>query len=264
MRLEWLLAAAVAVAVAVALLASSSGGSASGGGATAPSPRAAATGFANAYLTFLDGRISSSALPSSTAAAQSQAGPSLTRAQRFGALTLHRLELPTVSGAPAATALFVGRDARGHGVSVQIGLVYRARHWQVVKIVAPDLATAFKTRHVPGAAAPTAARTTAALFARAYLDWVQGATQRRPAGGPAVARQLRNGTDPLHSLHPTHRRAQLLAIELGPPAHGSVDAIARFAATAGGSPQTFAFVMSDQRGRWQVTELVPGSLGVRT
>jgi hypothetical protein len=263
MRLEWLLAAAVVVAVVVALVASTLGSGGAGGGGTAPSARPAATAFARAYLAFLDGHLTASALPAATPQARAQAGTQLPADERFGRLALGRLVLRTVFGAPAATGLFAGRDDRGHRLDVQIALAFRDRRWQVIRIVAPDLTTAFKPRRAAHAAAPQAARRAAAAFARAYLDWVERVSPRRPSGGPAVARQLRAGTDPLSSLHATHRRARVLALQLGPPSGGSVGVIVRFS-VAGVAPQTFAFVLGRAGARWRVSELIPGSLGVRS
>lgn len=265
-RLDWLLILAVVAAVAVALLATDLG--TGGSGSTPPSPRPAATAFAQSYLSYLDGGLPATALPAVSSAVRDRAGDVIPASARAGRLRLARLVLKAVSGAPAAQTVFVGRDRR-HTISVQAALVYTNRRWQVVKLIAPDLATALKPASVSPAAAAlarardlAAARRSASRFAHAYLDYVAGIAHQVPGASPQIKHQIAAGQDPLSSLAPSHRRPSVMTVQLGPLTQRTVDAVVRFAGP-GGRPQTFAFQLSATGSGWRAVQLIPGSLGVR-
>ncbi len=267
-RLDWLLILAVVAAVAVALLATNLG--TGGSGSTPPSPRPAATAFAQSYLSYLDGGLPATALPAASSAVRDRAGDVIPASARAGRLRLARLVLKAVSGAPAAQTVFVGRDRR-HTISVQAALVYTSRRWQVVKLIAPDLATALKPLSSTAAAVPAArarardlaaARQAASRFARAYLDYIAGLAHQVPGASAEIKRQIAAGQDPLSSVAPSHRRPRVMTVQLGPVTARTVDAVVRFAGP-GGRPQTFAFQLSATASGWGARQLIPGSLGVR-
>jgi hypothetical protein len=254
MRADWLLALAAAGVVAVLVIVKTSSGS---GAVTAPSAKPAATAFARGYLRYLDAGVAAARLPYATAQARRQAGQIIPRAKRSGALRLTRLATSAVVGATSATILFVGRD-RGHTVSSSFRMRYAHRRWRVVGVVAPDLVTALRPR-TPTAPAPSSARRVARAFAPAYVDYVDGASGRRPPGAaPAVVGAARS--EPLGRLPGTRVRARLLALRLGQPGP-TIDAVARVRAAA--SAFTFAFVMQRAGDRWTVAEVIAGSRGVR-
>jgi hypothetical protein len=200
-------------------------------------------------------------LPAAAGRVRALVGPAIAPAQRAGRLRLIELKLQAVSGAPVARAEFVGDDRQGRTVSVQIALAYQRGRWQVVTLIAPDLTTALRSRTVRAPSAGPFDRAVASRFTVAYVNWVEGVTHRRPSASAAVARQLAAGQDPLSSLTPSHRRARVLRVELGPLGSGSVDAVVQF--QAGGGPRTFAFALTGAGAHWQVSQLIPDSLGTR-
>lgn len=257
MRLDWLLAVIVVAVVGAAVAGRSSVASSSGG--AVPSARPAAAGFAAAYLRYLDGRLSASALPGATESIRRDPGDTIPTGSIAGALRLTHVALTNVLGSSTAQALFVGRDDKHHQVSARIALAFRNGAWRVVGLIAPDLVTEFAPARPPLSAPPTA-RAAAARFAQAYIDYVEGVARTPPPGAATVLAQIRTGQDPLAQTPRSHGRPRLLALRLGPPGNGTTDVVAKFAAA--GSTQTFAFLVSGAGRRWQASYLIPGSAGI--
>ncbi len=243
----------VLLAVGVALIVASvfvfRGGSPSSGASA--SPQSVAETFAGAYIRYLDGQIPLSQLPDADAGVLRTAnGVIIPPRLRAGQLTLAQLTVTNVSGSKA-TAAFGARD-REHSLPTAITLSRRSGAWEVVGLVAPDMALLDSRPKIP--AAPSAAQTAASTFVLAYVDYREGVRHEPPSGLPLIAGQIARGQDPLAHIAATHKPPQLDSLKLGPVTSGTVAATAQL--SDGNSSITVLFTMQKGGGPWMASQFI--------
>ena len=171
-------------------------GKASSASTVAPSARPAASAFASAYISFLNGRLAAAALPDATAAVRTLASSGgRVPAAYQGKLVFGGVRFSGVLGARRANAGLIAR-AGSHTLEASIALAYAGGRWQVTTLVPPDFSTVFSPANPPVSVSP-AVRAAARSFALAYADYRTGASARPPEALPAIERQLAAGQDPL-------------------------------------------------------------------
>lgn len=247
-RVDVLLGVVVVILVLGAvLLEQGTAGSETGAPSTAARP--AAVSFAQGYLSYLDGRLPARALPDASSKVKLVAAgaPPIPAGDQQGPLRLTGVRMTYVKGATSAEAVVMDRD-RTHFYGFEIDLGFVGGRWQVVYLIPPDLSTILAAPYHPPPA-PPAVRLAAERFALAYADYREGATRTPPGGLPTITQQLAAGQDPLAGAAPTHARAVLESITLGP-----VDGDAASAAIVlkdASRHLRFDFDLERSSGRWQ-------------
>ncbi len=240
----------VAVALVVAAVFVFRGGT--GSSATPASPQSVAQAFASAYLRYLDGQIPVSQLPDADAGVlRTAAGVVVPAPLRAGQLTLAQLDVYDVSQT-AARAGFGARDDQRHYLATTIALAHRGGGWEVVGLVPPDLSDLYPPPKIPPA--PSAARSAAASFALAYVDYREGVRHDPPSGLPLIGQEIASRQDPLAHLVATHTAAHLDSLELGPVTNGTVAATAQL--SGGSSSVTILFTMQKGAGPWMASQFI--------
>jgi hypothetical protein len=243
----------VLLAVGVVLLVASAfvfrGGSSS---TRAPdTPRSVADAFAGAYVRYLDGQIRLSQLPDASAGVLRTAnGVILPARLRAGQLTLAQLSVYDETRSTARVGF--GAHDRKNYLPATIVLARRDGAWEVVGLVPPDLTELYPRPKIPPA--PSAARTAAATFALAYVDYREGARKQPPGGQVLIARQIASGQDPLAHTAAAHAPAHLDSLKLGPVTNGAVAATAQL--SDGGSSFTVLFTMQKGSGPWMASQFI--------
>ncbi len=211
LRRELLVSAGLLALLAV--LATFSFRGASGASSPAPpSARPTAVAFAQAYVSYLDGRTTAGRLTASSPRVEAiaRSGGVIPARDRDGALALTRVDFSAVRGASRAKASLVAGDRR-HTLQALLSLAYLGGHWQVSDLVPPDLSTLLAPPAPPNRV-PRAARGAAARFALAYADYREGVTSRLPPGLAYIRRQIATGHDPLANIQATRSRPRLVSL----------------------------------------------------
>ncbi len=245
-RLDLVLGALVVVVVGAAFLVR---------GATSPqrvapsSPAPAASGFARAYLAYLDGRLPARSLPDASDRVRAIAGgaPPIPAAARKGTLELAGMRLNYVRGALTGGAAVLGRD-RAHRYGFTLALRYLSGRWQVAYLIPPDIDTVTATLYRQPAAPPALSRA-ADAFALGYAAYREGARPSPPAGASTIAQQITAGRDPLASTKASHVPPRLESVALGPVVDGTAAASATL--TDHGQKVQFDFDMRRASTGWQ-------------
>ena len=143
--------------------------------AAGESQQTAAALFAAAYVRFLDGAGTATALPDATASVQqlaAQAGP-IAASRRRGTLVLAQLHHAQGAGA----SYFIAARDQAHTFYAQITLRQDRRRWVVAALTPPDFVQALAPAGPPAPAPPrgsAAAENAARRFLHGYLPWLYG------------------------------------------------------------------------------------------
>lgn len=233
---------------------------ASSGGSSSPAPpspaQPSATAFADAYIAYLDGLESATALTGATSevTAIARQGGSIPPPSRAGRLRVIAVRLRGVGGAPTAAATIEATDRR-HALQASVGLRFAAGAWRVVSLVPPDFATILAGRTGAAPRTPLALRRAAARFALAYVDYMEGASRRLPSTGATIVHQIDQRQDPLAGIAPTRVRASLISLRFGAP-QGAVRSATAVIADRGRHSVTF--VLSRTATSWRPAAFVQG------
>jgi hypothetical protein len=195
--------ASALAAVTVALLAAGCGGGAHRTVETGSTPRrkpvsgteaSVARAFANAYLAYIDGRITVASLPDATAAvrAAARAGGTVPKDRRVGALTLLALK----AAAGVKHGVLVSARNRAGTLYAQETLARTAYGWRVTGLLTPDFVQVFvkqRTATAPRPPGSASAERAARAFLGGYLPYYYGHAPATDVHGdtPALARYLR-------------------------------------------------------------------------
>lgn len=127
--------------------------------------------FAHAYARYLDGRLTTAALPDANAAARAQVGPVITPGDRAGEVVVQSLR--RTPGTLVFTAWL--RDW-AHTFPAQLTLGDTGGRWLVIAVTAPDLDSILHAHsnqiEPPSGSAP--AEQAARTFMTGYLPWLYG------------------------------------------------------------------------------------------
>jgi hypothetical protein len=204
--------------------------------------------FTDAYLRFLDGRLTPAGLPDATITSRDQAtaGGRLPTAMRDGPLRIQAIRQDGATRYSAqATVTAADRQAR---LPFQITLIRDRDGWWVSGLQAPDLDADRPTASPQWPPMPAPERRAAAAFAHAYLESLTSA--HPPAMTATARRQLRLGQAPLTGIR-REAKSRTLGLQLR---YGPLEGD-QFAATAtarvAGRRRSFTFLMLRVHGRWE-------------
>jgi hypothetical protein len=218
------------------------------------SQQTAAALFAAAYVRFLDGAGTATALPDATAPVQqlaAQAGP-IPASRRRGTLVLAQLHHAQGAGG----SYFIAARDQAHTFYAQITLRQDHRRWVVVALTPPDFVQALAPAGPPPPAPPrgsAAAETAARRFLQSYLPWlygqaplhaIQDATPRLLGG---LKRHPPRIPPAMHSLHPTVAAIAMQRRGSGWQALPNV--------TDGRETYELVLALTQTRGRWLVSSV---------
>lgn len=244
-----LLVLAGLVGLLVVVAAFSFSGGSGGSGTAPPSARPSALAFAQAYVSYLDGRLTGGRLAAASdqVEAVASSGGVIPARDRDGVLSLRRLNFSGVQRAPRAKASLIAGDRR-HTLQAVFTLAYLGGRWQVTYLVPPDLSTLLAPPPPPGVVSPAAHRA-AVRFALAYTALRDGAARRAPGGLPQIRQQIATGKDPLAGIPATRSVPRLVSLRaLG---QGTLTSVAVVVAT-GSRHRSFGFILQRGAGGWQV------------
>jgi hypothetical protein len=227
-------------------------GGASSASTVAPSGRPAASSFAGAYISFLNGRLAAAELPDTTAAVRSLASSGRRAPAAYqGKLVLRSVRFSGVLGAKRASGGVIAR-AGTHTLEAAFTLAYAGGRWQVTRLVPPDFSTVFSPPNPP-VSVPPVVRAAARSFALASADYRTGASARPPGGLTGIQQQLASHQDPLAGTPHSGAPARVVRLQILPQGQlSAVDAVLK----AGSRRLTFGFVLQQDGGRWPASSFV--------
>jgi hypothetical protein len=215
---------------------------------------AAASRFAAAYVPFLDGAGTTSALPDAAASVRTLAGRagSIPAARRRGTLVITQLRAAV--GA-SDSYLLTARD-HAHAFYAQLTLADQHGRWVVIELTAPDFVQVFAPAGPPPPPPPpgsAAAEHAALRFLDGYLRWLYGHAPLRAitAATSGLLADLRAHPP---RIPPTIRslRANVAAIAIQRRGRGW-QALPNI--TAGHETYELALTVAHTRGRWLVSNV---------
>jgi hypothetical protein len=145
---------------------------------------AAVSGFAAAYVRFLDGAGTARRLPDATSTVRALAGRAgpIPAARRRGTLVISEVR----AAVSASNSYLLSARDDAHAFYAQMTLAEQDRRWLVAKLTPPDFVQVFAPAGPPPTAPPpgsAGAEDAARLFLRGYLPWLYGQAPLRAISG---------------------------------------------------------------------------------